>query len=89
MAAGQGGQKTEESVYEKKTQQCKIRDYKKIKINKIHIKNKKLMGTDPRVTDFDDEVGDLEAVFDGAGGGSHMAGEPVDVTATFGESHFS
>lgn len=47
------------------------------------------MGTDPRVTDFDDEVGDLEAVFDGAGGGSHMAGEPVDVTATFGESHFS
>lgn len=45
--------------------------------------------TDAGVADFDDEVGELEAIFDGASGGSHVAGKPVDVTAIFGETHFS
>lgn len=43
--------------------------------------------TDAGVADFDDEVGELEAVADGAGGGGHVAGEPVDGAAAGVEAH--
>ncbi|GKV21138.1 hypothetical protein SLEP1_g31146 [Rubroshorea leprosula] len=38
-------------------------------------------------SDFDDEVGELEALADGAGGGSHVTGEPVDDSTIFVECH--
>ena len=39
------------------------------------------------VADFDDEVGEFEAVSDGARGGGQVAGEPVDGATADGESH--
>lgn len=43
----------------------------------------------PGVSDFDDEVGEFEAVTDGFSGGGHVAREPVDVPTAFGEPHFT
>ncbi|GKU95343.1 hypothetical protein SLEP1_g8714 [Rubroshorea leprosula] len=40
-----------------------------------------------RISDFDDEDGELEALADGAGGGSHVSGEPVDDSTVFVECH--
>lgn len=44
---------------------------------------------DAGVADFEDEIGNLEAVADGAGGGGHVAGEPVDGSAAEVERHLS
>lgn len=41
------------------------------------------------VADFDDEVGEFEAVADGACGGGHVAGEPVDGSSAGVERHVS
>ena len=41
------------------------------------------------VANFDDEVGEFEAVSDGARGGGHVAGEPVDGATADGESHLT
>ncbi|GKU97136.1 hypothetical protein SLEP1_g10316 [Rubroshorea leprosula] len=38
------------------------------------------------ISDFDDEDGELEALADGAGVGSHVSGEPVDDSTIFGTS---
>lgn len=50
---------------------------------------KKREGTHSGVADFDDEVGELEAIADGARGGGHVAREPVDNTAAGVEPHLS
>lgn len=44
---------------------------------------------DARVADFDDEVGELEALTDGASGRRHVSGEPVDGSSARVESHLS
>jgi len=41
------------------------------------------------VADLDDEVGKLEAVSDGAGGGGHVAREPVDGASAGVEGHLA
>lgn len=59
-------------------------------IYKIIKKNKKKEDcTNTGIADFNDEVGELEAVTDGAGGGSHVTWEPVDDTTIFDESRLS
>lgn len=47
------------------------------------------MGTHACIADLDDEVGELEAVPDGAGGGGHVAREPVDSTSARIEGHIA
>lgn len=44
---------------------------------------------DASVSDFDDEVGEFETAEDGAGGGGHVAGEPVDGASAGVEGHIS
>lgn len=59
-------------------------------IYKIIKKNKKKEDcTNTGIADFNDEVGELEAVTDGAGCGSHVTWEPVDDTTIFDESRLS